>query len=252
MTWERELALLQRWCDETDAIALEHFRVGAMTEIKPDGTPVTAGDRAVERALRSHLADSFPDDAILGEEEGATGDGARRWIIDPIDATKNYARGIPVFATLIALQQDRQTVVAMVSAPGLGARWWAAKGEGASSSGAPIRVSGVTDLAQADVITGGDDWALGDADAYEALLKGTKRHRAFGDFWGHMLVAQGSAEAMVEFAPLAPWDIAAPALIVTEAGGRCTAMDGGPPVGGATVSSNGALHDEVLASLRAR
>jgi len=154
-----------------------------------------------------------------------------------------------VFATLLALEEDGEPVLGFVSAPALGSRWWAARGEGAHHSGARIARSNVTDLASADLVTGGDDWALVERDRYATLLARARRHRGFGDFWGHMLVAQGSAEVMVEFAPLAPWDIAAPRVIVTEAGGRCTAMDGGPATGGPTVSSNGHLHDEVLALL---
>ena len=252
MGYDKELALAHRWADEADAIALEHFRTGALTEIKPDGTPVTAGDRAVERALRRNIERDFPRDAILGEEEGETGSAARRWVIDPIDGTKNYARGVPVFATLLALQQAGEPVLGLVSAPALGSRWWATKGERAFASGSPIHVSTIDTLERADVVTGGDDWALADPEAYAALLRRVHRHRAFGDFWGHMLVAQGSAEIMLEHAPLAPWDIAAPALIVTEAGGRCTTFDGEAARGGPTLSTNGLLHDEVLATVGGR
>lgn len=251
MPFEKELTLAHRWADEADAIAMEHFRAGTLTEIKADGTPVTVADRGIERALRRNIEREFPQDAVLGEEEGAAGESSRRWIIDPIDATKNYARGIPVFATLLALAIEERTVLGMVSAPALGARWWATDGGGAFASGAPIRVSTIDALEDADVISGGDDWSLSAGQGYVSLLTRARRHRAFGDFWGHMLVAQGSAEVMVEHAPLAPWDIAAPALIVTEAGGRCTSMDGGRAVGGPTVSTNGALHDEVLAIIRA-
>jgi histidinol-phosphatase len=249
MAFEKELALAHRWVDGTDALALEHFKLGTLTQIKEDGTPVTAGDRAVERALRRDLEEHFPDDAVLGEEEGAQGEGPRRWIIDPIDGTKNYARGIPVFATLIALEVDGEPVLGLVSAPALGSRWWAVRGEGAFHSGRSIRVSQISTLADADLITGGDDWAQGNTEAYAGLLERARRQRGFGDFWGHMLVAQGSAEAMIEFAPLARWDIIAPRVIVEEAGGRCTALDGGPAEGGPTLSTNGMLHDELRAAL---
>ncbi|HEX9774188.1 MAG TPA: inositol monophosphatase family protein [Actinomycetota bacterium] len=250
MSYERELALAHQWCDETDAIALDYFTAGALTEIKADGTPVTAGDRAVERALRRSIESAFPTDAVLGEEEGLAGRSDRRWILDPIDGTKNYARGVPVFATLLALQEQEETVVGMVSAPALGTRWWASRGDGAHASGTIVRVSSVASIAESHLITGGVDWAGDRADALVALLARAKRHRGFGDFWGHMLVAQGSAEAMIELAPLAVWDIAAPKIIVEEAGGRVSALDGGDAGGGgAVVSSNGAVHDDILAAL---
>lgn len=249
MALDKELALAQRWLDETDALALEHFKVATLTEIKADGTPVTAGDKAVERALRRHIGDEFPGDAILGEEEGATDGGARRWIIDPIDGTKNYARGIPAFATLIALEDAGEVVFGIVSAPALEERWWATRGGGAFASGARIEVSAIDRLEEADLITGGDDWALSKASAYASLLSRARRQRGFGDFWGHMLVAQGSAEAMIDFAPLARWDIAAPSLIVREAGGRVSGLAGSGSGEGPTLSSNGAVHDEVLAVL---
>jgi len=249
MAFDKELALAHRWCDETDAIALEHFRIGALTEIKDDGTPVTMGDREVERALRVSIERAFPRDAILGEEEGATGSGARRWIIDPIDGTKNYARGVPVFATLIALVVDESPVLGVVSAPGLGLRWYATRGTGAFASGGPIHVSTIESLAESDVITGGIDWAedLGATERALELFRRARRQRGFGDFWGHMLVAQGSAEVMVEFAPLALWDIAAPKLIVEEAGGRVTSFDGDPSLRpGPVLATNRSVHAEAL------
>jgi histidinol-phosphatase len=252
--YERELDAMLRWVELTDPIALRHFSTNVETETKADGTPVTVADREVERALRAHIAEDFDGDAVFGEEQGATaGTGARRWIVDPIDGTKNYARGIPVFATLVALEDDGELVAAMVSAPALGSRWWAARGAGAFRDGARIGVSGVARIEDADLCTGGTDWARepAQAEALARLNHAVRRARGFGDFWGHVLVAQGSMDVMVEFAPLAEYDIAAPRVIVEEAGGRVTSMDGArDPRGGAVVTSNGALHDDVLTLLK--
>lgn len=251
MAFERELSVAQAIVDETDPIAMRHFALTVPTQIKADGTPVTVADRAVEETIRRALESAFAGDAILGEEQGASGESARRWIIDPIDGTKNYARGVPVFATLIALEVDGALVLGMVSAPALGARWWATAGDGAFANGARITVSGVDNVAAADVVTGGLDWARDNAGGLFQLFARARRQRGFGDFWGHMLVAQGSAEVMVECAPLALWDIAAPRLIVEEAGGRVTDLTGDPTFqAGSALSTNGALHDEVLGLLR--
>lgn len=259
MAYERELSAARRWADETDGIALEHFRAGAPAETKDDGTPVTAGDRAVEEHLRAAITREFPGDAVLGEEGGATGSSRRRWVIDPIDGTRNFARGIPVWATLVALQAEvegeRAGVLALgvVSAPALGTRWWAADGGGAFRDGEPIRVSRVARLEDADLCTGGLDWAraAGEWDRFERLLARVRRHRGFGDFWGAMLVAQGSMDAMVEFAPLELWDVAAPSKILVEAGGRATNIQGENGVRPSPiVSSNGILHEELLTLLR--
>lgn len=252
MAYERELDAVRRWVEETDRIALDYFRTGVPVELKADATPVTEGDRAVEGALRRAIEAEFPGDAIVGEEHGATGSSARRWIIDPIDGTKNYCRGIPVFATLIALEDDGALALGMVSAPGLSIRWWATRGGGAFRAGEAIHVSTVSDIAEADVVTGGINWAdERDAEGLRALCARARRQRGFGDFWGHMLVAQGSAEAMIEFAPLEPWDLAAPRLIVEEAGGTVTSLDGDEHVlSGPCVSTNTHVYHQVLALLR--
>jgi histidinol-phosphatase len=252
MAYERELEVVHNLVEQTDAIAMKHFAIGVATETKADGTPVTIADRAIEEALRAGLGRAFPTDGILGEELGATGEGVRRWIVDPIDGTKNYARGVPVFATLIALEDGGRLVAAMVSAPALGTRWWASAGGGAFCDGSAIQVSGVASLKDADVITGGIDWARERTDALLALVAAARRQRGFGDFWGHMLVAQGSADVMVELAPLALWDIAAPKMIVEEAGGRMTGLDGDAALKpGPVITSNGALHDQARALLTA-
>ena len=256
MSYERELAAVQRWVEETDRIAMSHFSVSVATVTKDDGTPVTAADRAIETFLRAEIEREFPGDAILGEEFGETAAGARRWIIDPIDGTKNFARGVPVFATLIALQDDGGAVLAlgMVSAPALGARWWATDGDGAFHNGSTIRVSAAARLEDADVVTGGVDWAFrtGYGERFEALLRRARRQRGFGDFWGPMLVAQGSVDVMIEFADLKLWDMAACNKIVVEAGGRATTIEGLHKVGPSpVVTTNGLLHDEVLRALQA-
>ncbi len=214
--------------DAADAISLPRF--GALdlrVDRKPDFTPVTDADRAVEARLRELIAEHRPGDGVLGEEEGGAEDGVR-WIIDPIDGTKNFVRGIPVWATLIALARDDELVAGVVSAPALGRRWWAARGEGAFCNGAPIRVSGVSQLADA---------AVSAALASDlAALEDTAWHaRGLGDFWQHVLVAEGALDAAIDY-PLKLWDYAALVPIVEEAGGRT-----GFTAGGQFVTTNGLL-----------
>ena len=195
---------------------------------------MTDADRAAERALRERIARDRPGEGVLGEEEGDDGSSIR-WIIDPIDGTRNFSRGIPVWATLIALERNSKVVCGVVSAPALGRRWWAARGEGAFADGVAVHVSGVADLAQASVSCSyGRDLAVLDAVAWHA--------RGLGDFWQHMLVAEGALDAAVD-STLSIWDYAAVEPIVTEAGGRFG------PMGGQWVSSNGLLHDAVIAAL---
>jgi len=244
--------------DETDAIALRHVAGGLTVSAKPDRTLVTQADTEIETHLRDRIAARFPAHTVAGEEFGtAEDDGDGRWIMDPIDATHNVVRGIEVFATLLAFERDGELQVGVVSAPAMHRRWWAIRGGGATvrADGVerPIRVSAVDALANAQIVfstlRGLDAAGLGDG--LRRLIGASWRDRGFGDFWGHMLVAQGSAEAMLEYG-VAPWDMAAPHLIVTEAGGRMTDLDGraswsGPQV----VSSNGLLHDRVLGLLEA-
>ncbi|HUJ15499.1 MAG TPA: inositol monophosphatase family protein, partial [Thermoanaerobaculia bacterium] len=215
---------------------------------KADRTPVSEVDEAVEKAIRERLDRERPGDAIIGEEFGERGDSPRRWIIDPIDATKNYIRGIPVFATLIALDGR----LGVVSAPALNRRWWAMRGEGAMCDGTPIRVSTVKRFEDAQI--GYDSLldfdAAGIGGRFVSLLRRCGRSRAFGDFWTHMLVAEGATEIAIE-PKVAWWDMAAVQLIVEEAGGKFTTLDGRARAdGGSAVSTNGLLHDEVLAALR--
>jgi histidinol-phosphatase len=222
--------------DDADALSLPRFRaVDLHVETKPDLTPVTDADTAVERALRERIARDRPGDGVLGEEEGDDG-GDIRWILDPIDGTKNFSRGIPVWATLIALEREGEIVCGVASAPALGHRWWAARGEGAYRDGERLHVSKVPRLDEATVSCA---YAL-DLAVFEPLVW---HARGFGDFWQHMLVAEGAVDIAVD-AALARWDVAALEPIVTEAGGRLDALPNGQ-----SVSTNGRLHDAAFSRL---
>jgi histidinol-phosphatase len=226
-----------------DSLSLPRFRAADLhVETKPDLTPVTDADRAVERALRERIAAARPSDTVLGEEEGDEG-GDVRWIIDPIDGTRNFSRGLPVWATLIALERDGAVVCGVVSAPALGHRWWASLGEGAWRDGERIHVSRVGELGDAAVsCSEGVDLATFESHVWHA--------RGLGDFWQHMLVAEGALDAAVD-TELSLWDFAAVVPIVTEAGGRVGTIDGAQPQPGAKfVASNALIHDELLGLLR--
>ena len=255
-----DLDLALRLADAADVITLERFRSADLrVTAKPDRTPVTDADTAAEDALRSLIGRERPDDAVLGEERGgAVPTGGRGWVLDPIDGTKNFSRGLPVWASLIALTVQGRAVVGVASAPALGRRWWAADGLGAWTRDAPdapprrIAVSGVTDLADAYVSTTDVRTFArrGTLDGYQALLGACWESRAFGDFWQHCLVAEGAVDLAVE-AAANPWDLAALVPIVSEAGGRLTDLAGAPTFsGGNALTSNGALHEAALARLR--
>lgn len=240
-----DLELALALADLADATSLPRFRAADLrVETKPDLSPVTDADSAIERALRERLATERPGDAIIGEEEGAQ-DGEVRWVLDPIDGTRNFARGVPLWATLIALERSGEPVCGVVSAPALRHRWWAARGAGAWRDGERLHVSAVARLRGAAVSCSlAVDLAAVEPLAWHA--------RGFGDFWQHALVAEGALDAAVD-APLAPWDYAALRPLVEEAGGRITAPDGGPPrPGEQVVSSNGLVHDELLDLLASR
>ena len=255
-----DLKLAFRLADEADAVSLDRFRaLDLVVETKPDLTPVSDADRAVEETLRQTLQRERPADAVLGEEFGVSGDSDRQWVLDPIDGTKNYVRGVPVWATLIALVRTGSVELGVVSAPALGMRWWATRGNGAWSGhhlsrARRLRVSAVAALSDASVsfseITD-PAWAdTGSSAGFHRLLDRSWRSRAYGDFWSHMLVAEGAVDVAVE-PQLGTWDMAALVPIVEEAGGQITAMDGSSPLaGGNAVSTNGRLHAEVLALLR--
>ncbi|HEX8861328.1 MAG TPA: histidinol-phosphatase [Actinomycetes bacterium] len=251
-----DLQLALELADLADAVTLERFRASDLVvETKPDLTPVSEADRAVEQLLRKRIAEERPAHAVLGEEFGV-GDGpaaTTRWIVDPIDGTKNYVRGIPVYATLIALERDGALSVGVASAPALGRRWWAARGAGAFADGAPLHVSRVAKLEDAQLgHSSVSSWAdHGLTERFLELERRCWRGRGFGDFWTHMMVAEGACDVAAE-PEVSLWDVAAVQVIVEEAGGRFTSLAGLPRAdGGSAVSSNGLLHDEVLAILDA-
>ncbi len=248
--FQDELAFAHELADLADAVTLPAFHRGLDVETKEDGTPVTAADREAERVMRAAIRARFPGHAVLGEEDGLDGpEGAPTWILDPIDGTKNFITGMPVYGTLIALQVEGEGVVGVCSAPALGTRWDGVAGGGARQDGRPIRVSDVTRLAEAQVCFGGlnyfaDRGLLG---VVERLATQTGRQRGFGDFWQHCLVASGHVEAALE-AAVSLWDLAAIQVIVEAAGGRFTSLAGERTAsGGDTISSNGHLHEAALA-----
>ncbi|MCT1691174.1 histidinol-phosphatase [Brevibacterium sp. p3-SID960] len=253
-----DLALALRLADEADAISLPRFRTHDFhVSTKPDLTPVTDADQAVEEMLRKAIGDERPEDAFYGEEFGSRGQASRRWIVDPIDGTKNFVRGVPVYSTLIALYDSAQPVVGVVSAPALGMRWYAAAGSGAFRTLAPelgggeperLRVSTVGTLGDASLsyssLTG---WASHrDRERFIALTDQVWRTRAYGDFWSYMMVAEGTVDIACE-PELELYDMAALVPIITEAGGSFTDLDGQPgPFGANGLATNGRLHTEVL------
>jgi histidinol-phosphatase len=237
-----------------DDITTRRFRaLDLRVEAKPDLTPVSDADQAAEESLRNILRRSRPRDAVLGEEFGRIGSGPRCWVIDPIDATKNFIRGVPVWATLVGLMDGDDVVVGVVSAPALGRRWWAAKGGGAwtgrsLTSASRCRVSSVAKLEDASFSYSSlDDWEeQGRLPGLLELARRVWRSRAYGDFWSHMLVAEGAVEVSAE-PEVSLWDLAALQVIVEEAGGTFTDLSGRPtPDGGSVVATNGRLHAEVL------
>jgi histidinol-phosphatase len=255
-----DLALALELADLADGITVARFRAADLrVERKPDRTPVTDADTAAEDAMRAVLAQRRPDDRVLGEERGGADSAAagRAWVLDPVDGTKNFSRGMPVWGTLIALVDADRPVVGVVSAPALGRRWWASTDAGAYGSdpaGAVRRlsVSGVAALEDACLSTTElHTWSqLDRLPNYLELVHRCWSARAWGDFWQHMLVAEGSIDIAVD-GEANPWDLAAVQVIITEAGGRFSDLDGVERYdGGSGLSSNGALHDEALALLR--
>lgn len=247
------------WCDETDAIAMRHFRHDVAVERKPDRSFVTVADTSIEQLLRDRISSTFRKHGVVGEEFGTdAGDAAVRWYIDPIDATHNFIRGVPIFATLIAVERDGELQAAVISAPALGQRWGGWRGGGAwamsthfTSDARRMQVSRIGDLADAQILYSSptDLERSGLAPGMGRLRAGAWRERGFGDFWGYTLLAEGAAEAMIEVG-LKPWDAAAPFLLVEESGGRATNFAGGRAFSGATfLATNGAVHDLVLATL---
>jgi histidinol-phosphatase len=251
-----DLVLARALADRADAITLARFRAADLeVQAKPDLTPVSEADTAAERAIREELSGARPGDAVVGEEYGSEGRAARRWIVDPIDGTANYVRGIPVWATLIALQEEGEAQVAVVSSPALGRRWWAARGQGAFGFDAltgqtrRLAVSGVGALAEAQLTFSGEPWLEGERGrAMAKLAAACRRTRGFGDYWAHMLVAEGAVDIAVDSPGVSLWDLAAPQLIVEEAGGRFTDLAGVRTAsGGDALATNGSLHEPALA-----
>ncbi|MFF5445106.1 histidinol-phosphatase [Streptomyces sp. NPDC012888] len=263
--YDDDLRLALELADAADRTTMERFRaLDLVVETKPDMTPVSEADKAAEAVIRAGIEAARPDDAILGEEYGLKGGGPRRWVVDPIDGTKNYVRGVPVWATLISLMAQSadgtfRPVVGVVSAPALGRRWWASEGGGAYAGGAlgettPIGVSKVAALEDASFgyssLSGWEE--RGRLDGFLDLARKVWRTRAYGDFWPYMMVAEGSLDLCGE-PELNLWDMAAIAVVVQEAGGRFTSLDGVDGVhGGNAVASNGLLHEPLLTHLRPR
>ena len=259
-TSDRDPAALRRFAvkllDETDPLVMRHLQTGLRVSAKPDASLVTQADTEVETLLRERIGAAFPSHGLVGEEfADEAGDGETRWIIDPIDGTHNLVRGIPVFATLLAVERAGELVAAAVSAPALQRRWHAARGEGASvrdlMGERAVHVSAVDKMANAQVVWSGlrPLEAAGYGPAITSLAGRAWRDRGFGDFWGYMLVAEGAADAMLEIGPTI-WDLAAPALIVREAGGRLTDFAGRDSYAGPqALASNGRVHAAIVEHL---
>lgn len=256
--YDDDLRLAHVIADQVDGLTTSRFKArDLVVETKPDLTPVTDADRSAEEIVRAQLRRTRPRDAVVGEELAATGHGARQWVVDPIDGTKNFVRGVPVWATLIALVDAGRPVLGLVSAPALGRRWWAAEGTGAwtgrsLSAASRMAVSAVATLGDASLSyssLSGWEQRDGGLEPFLALARSVWRTRAYGDFWSYMLVADGAVDLACE-PQLALHDMAALAPILTEAGGRFTSLEGQDgPFGGNALASNGLLHEEALALL---
>ena len=257
-----DLLFARELADMADAISLHRFRASDLViSTKPDMSPVTDADRAVELALRAAIKDSRPGDAILGEEFGTEGESHRQWILDPIDGTKNYVRGVPIWATLISLAVDGVPVLGVLSAPALRTRWWAATGYGAyvndslgsvnSTAERRLRVSQVAELADASISCSGiTRWEqAGKLDNIAALSRSVWRARDYGDMWPYMMVVEGQLEISAEY-DLKVYDMAALVPIVQEAGGRFSSVEGADgPWHGSALATNGVLHEAALGAL---
>jgi len=235
--------------DQADRIAMRHFRRDLRIDRKPDRTFVTQADTEIEKVLSDSIQHRYPGHGVLAEEFGdRTSNQETRWIIDPIDATHSYMRGVPVFATLLALERDGALELGIVSAPAMHERWHAVRGGGAWSGKRRLGVSKVARLEDAQVFYASRTAfkAVGKERGFDAVVDRAWRDRGFGDFWGYMLVAEGAGEAMIE-PELYSWDLAAPLIIVEEAGGRLTDFSGRRTyAGGNAVASNGPLHELIL------
>ncbi len=251
---KQDLALAISLAEAADAITLDRFQAQDLNvATKPDLTPVSDADLAVEKTLRGIIERERPDDDILGEEYGGTpATTGRQWVIDPIDGTKSFVRGVPIWATLIALCDGHTPVLGVVSAPALSRRWWATDGGGAFLNGSPLHVSKVSTLADASLgFSSLSGWAdRGLREKFVDLTDAVWRIRSYGDFWSYCLVAEGAIDIATE-PEVNLWDLAALDILVREAGGTFTSLDGEPsPYGGSAVATNGLLHADVLRALR--
>jgi histidinol-phosphatase len=251
------LSLAIEMCDEADRIALRWYHREVPTTRKPDRTFVTEADQAIERLVRERIRAVYPGHGFVGEEYGnEDGEAGVRWYIDPIDGTHNFIRGVPLFATLLAVEVEGEIQVGVMSAPALGGRWYAARGRGSWTVARDglrrrLRVSEATELGDAHLIHGSrrEDVASGLMPGFDAVVDSCWRERGFGDFWGYALVAEGAAEAMFETG-MHSWDIAAPMVVVEEAGGRVSDVTGARDVSAASfVASNGHVHEQLLRGL---
>jgi histidinol-phosphatase len=249
------LPFLQEIADRADDIALKFFRARDLrVERKSDLSPVTMADRAIEQMARELVSERRPELGIYGEELGESGTNSARLVIDPIDGTRNFVRGIPIFATLLAIEVEGEVVAGLVSAPALKLHWHAARGHGAFCGSRRLQVSRIANLSDAQLFHGNLSPATADylPPGLIPLMAKVERTRGFGDFYQHLLVAEGCGEIAID-ATLQPWDIAALQVIVEEAGGRATGVNGERSIyAGSLLSSNGLLHDTALAKLNLR
>jgi histidinol-phosphatase len=248
---EAELAFAREMADRAREISAPLFHRRPEVRLKPDRSPVTEADLAIEELFRKEASERFPQDGVHGEEGGLDARGDRLWIIDPIDGTKNFAAGIQVWGTLIALLVEGKAMLGVVDAPALGERYEATRGQGARLNGRPVGVSSVDTLKDATVVHPSlSEWPAARRPALVDLLGEARRAVGFGDFWGHCLVARGAADAMVE-SRLRIWDWAAVKVVVEEAGGRMTTFDGSPCADlGSVLTTNGFLHEPLMERLR--
>lgn len=245
---DADLRFAHELADVADEITLDRFRSSDLrVETKADLTPVSEADRNAEEAIRAHIGRSGRGEGVLGEEFGDDG-GDAKWIVDPIDGTVSYVRGVPVFATLLALEREGEVVLGLVSAAALGRRWWALRGGGAFVDGAPIRVSGISQIEECSISTTS---ARRMPAGWSTIVQRAWSNRGLGDFWQHCLLAEGALDVACD-SVMQVWDYAPVQIVVEEAGGRCTTFEGGTPAPDRSfVATNGALHDEVVALLRA-
>ncbi len=248
MSADADLSFAHRLADAADAITMGRFRaLDLHVDTKPDLTPVSEADRAAEEKVRELIAASGRGENVLGEEFGDDG-GDAKWIVDPIDGTTNYVRGVPVWATLLALERQGEVAVSLVSAPALHRRWWAVRGEGAFAEGVRCAVSRVARVEDAAVSTTS---ARRMPDGWRELVRRAWSNRGLGDFWQHCLVAEGSLDVATDGPYMRVWDYSAVRLLVEEAGGRATTFEGEAPADRRSlVTTNGLLHDEVVSLLR--